>query len=399
MAQTILSDLRAGIMDELVSDILPFWESRMQDPSGGFYGRIDGRGNLVDGSPKGGILNARILWTFASAYRVLGDSACLSMAERARDEIMFRFYDNTYGGTYWSLDADGRPSDTKKQIYSIAFAIYALSEMYRATADRRSLDLAKSLYHSIEEHSHDTVRGGYLEAFTREWGTLSDMRLSEKDQNDAKTMNTHLHVLEGYTGLYRVWQDPGLACNLRQLVELFLDVILCKDGHLGLFFDEGWRPTSTGVSYGHDIEASWLLCEAAEVLGDSELISRVRDRSTQIASAASEGWSASGGMIYEYDHVAGRKDYDRHWWVQAEAVVGFFNQWQITGDPHFLEMAAETWLFIRTHLIAPDGEWYWSFTGGEKEGPNLDDDRAGFWKCPYHNGRMCMEILARTTAP
>lgn len=384
---------RKSILAELEGDILPFWMRRMTDPKGGFLGRMNGDGDIVSGSEKGAILNSRILWTFASAYRVLGKKEYLDTATRAYHEIRDRFTDKEYGGIFWSLDSEGRPKDTKKQFYAIAFAVYGLSEYFRATGDEESLELAKSFYHSIEEHSFDPCGGGYIEACTREWGTIEDMRLSDKDQNDAKTMNTHLHILEGYTNLYRVWKDSGLGERLFGLISIFIDRIIRPDGHLDLFFGDDWAPHSTAVSYGHDIEASWLLDEAAEVLGDKELAAKVKSLCAKVAAAAMEGFSPEGGMIYEYDPATGRRDSDRHWWVQAETVVGCLNQYQKTGEATWLESADNEWSFIRHHLIRPDGEWYWSIHPDDT--PNTTDDLAGFWKCPYHNGRMCLEILER----
>lgn len=315
----------------------------------------------------------------------------------ARDYILEHFVDKELGGIYWSLNADGTVKDGKKQFYAIAFAIYGMSELYRACGDQASLDCAIALYRSIEEHSRDLEKEGYLEACTRDWQPIEDMRLSEKDQNDAKTMNTHLHILEGYTSLYRVWKDENLGRDLEALIQVFRKRINQPDGHLGLFFDEDWNLTSKMFSYGHDIEASWLLCEAAEVLGNEELLQLVRKESTPMAIAAADGFSELGGMIYEYDPASGHSDNDRHWWVQAESVVGFYNQFQITSEENWREKSILAWAFIHKYLIAPNGEWYWSVipTSGNDFRPNTTDDRAGFWKCPYHNGRMCMEILER----
>ena len=384
---------RQSILAELEGNILPFWMRRMTDPRGGFLGRMDGDGRIIPGAEKGAILNSRILWTFASAYRVLRKKEYLDTATRAFNEIRIRFTDKEYGGLYWSLDSEGRPKDTKKQFYAIAFAIYGLAEYFRATGDEEALDQAKSFYHSIEDHSFDPVGGGYIEARTREWGRIGDMRLSDKDQNDAKTMNTHLHILEGYTNLFRVWKDAGLRERLEGLIKIFIDRIVRSDGHLGLFFGDDWTPHSTAVSYGHDIEASWLLDETAEVLGDKDLAAKVGAVCAKIAAAAMEGFTPERGMIYEYDPATGRRDSDRHWWVQAETVVGCLNQYRKTGKAEWLGSADAEWTFIRRHIICPDGEWYWSLRSDGT--PNTADDRAGFWKCPYHNGRMCLEVLER----
>ena len=370
--------------------------NRMVDPeNGGFYGRITGLEELVSDAPKGAILNARILWTFSSAYRLMGKPEYLDMATRAKRYIIDHFYDRDFGGIYWSLDAEGQPLDMKKQIYAIGFAIYGLSEYHRATGDKEALAYAIQLFESIEAHSFDAVKNGYCEALTREWNEIADMRLSEKDANERKTMNTHLHILEPYTNLYRVWKDDRLRVQLRNLIILFMEKILDgTTGHLQLFFDDDWCSKYHIVSYGHDIEASWLLHEAALVLGDTELLARVEPIVCRIADAASEGFTSQGGMIYERNFDTNHTDGDRHWWVQAETVVGYFNLYQHFGDSKALERAADCWTYIRTQLVDDkNGEWFWSIhTDGSI---NCADDKAGFWKCPYHNGRMCMEIIER----
>ena len=392
-----LEQLRAEVAQELTSNILPFWINRMTDPAGGYYGRRDGNGNLVDGAEKGLILNARILWTFSQAYRILGKPEYLKAATRAKDYIADHFVDQEFGGAYWSVDSEGKPLDTKKQFYAIAFAVYGLAEYYRA-AGGDALDLAISLYRSIEEHSFDSELNGYIEACTRDWGKIEDMRLSDKDENFAKTMNTHLHILEAYTGLYRVWKDEGLHSQLSNLIRIFLDKIIQPDGHLGLFFDENWTLHGVMQSFGHDIETSWLLVEAAEVLCESGdpmdrlLYLECLGASRELAAAATEGLT-SEGMTYEYDPASGYRKDDRDWWVQAEAVVGYLNRWQLAGDPADLERSLAEWDYIKRAIIAPDGEWYWGRRPDASV--NLADDRAGFWKCPYHNGRMCMEIIHR----
>ena len=271
-----LISLKAEVRAELEKDILPFWLERMQDPAGGFYGQMDGNGRLMPDAPRGGILCARILWTFSAAYRVLGRSEYMDAARNAFSQIRDKFFDREFGGIYWSLNADGTPLDTKKQFYAIAFAVYGCAEFFRATGEEEALELAIKQWRSIEDHSLDSIKGGYIEACTRDWQPIADMRLSEKDRNDAKTMNTHLHILEGYTGLYRVWKDETLRRRLVELCEIFMNKIVRPDGHLGLFFDEDWRSQSETVSYGHDIEASWLLCETAELLDDPALLARVR---------------------------------------------------------------------------------------------------------------------------
>ncbi len=385
------------MQDVLTGNILPFWIDKMVDhENGGFYGRIDGHGNLHADAEKGGILNARILWTFSAAYRVLGKSEYLEMATRAKDYIIAHFIDREYGGTYWSLDYKGNPKDTKKQFYAIGFMIYGLSEYVRATGDKEALDYAIQLFECIEEHSLDVIYNGYIEACTREWGEIADMRLSVLDANYPKSQNTHLHIIEPYANLYRVWKDERLEKALRNMINIFTDKILNPEtNHLDLFFEKDWtRGAGHLESYGHDIECSWLMHEAALVLGDAEVLKKVEEIVPLVAKASEKGLNPDGSMIHEANLDTGHVDDDLHWWVQAEAVVGFYNIYQHFGDESALDKSLHCWQYIKDNLIDyKAGEWYWS---RHPDGTlNLDDDKAGFWKCPYHNGRMCLEIIER----
>lgn len=391
--------LAKQVQKELTEDILPYWIKGMCSPDGGFYGRIDGHENLDQTAPVGNIMTARVLWTFASAYRILKDSidqetaaSYLEMANKAKKLLLEKFLDPEHGGTYWSLDHEYNPLDTKKQIYAIAFTIYGLAELNRATGDEEALEYALKLFHSIEDHSFDKEKDGYFEAFTRTWEPIEDMRLSEKDANESKTMNTHLHVLEAYTCLFRVWKDSLLEERLRGLIKIFEEKITDSNGHLKLFFDDDWNCSYDIFSYGHDIEASWLLHEAALVLGDSEVLARIEALIPHIADAASEGLVPEGGMIYE--KLGEEIDRDFHWWVQAEAVVGYFNLWDHFDSQEGLEKALMCWDFIKAKILDKEnGEWFWSLRADGSI--NRDEDKAGFWKCPYHNGRMCMELIER----
>lgn len=384
--------LASQVKKELTSNILPYWLDKMCNPSGGLYGQITGYEELVSDAPIGNIMTARVLWTFSSAYRIFGNQEYLDMALRAKQMLLEKFVDAEYGGTYWSIDAEGKPLDPKKQIYAIAFSIYGLAELNRASGDKEALEYAIKLFRSIEEHSFDTEKDGYFEAFTRTWEKIEDMRLSEKDANESKTMNTHLHVLEAYTCLYRVWKDELLEKRLRGLIEIFETKITGEDGHLKLFFNDDWHCGYDIFSYGHDIEASWLIHEAALVLGDAEVLSRMDAVVPKIYKASMEGFKKDGSMIYEKngDHVDG----DLHWWVQAECIVGCFNMWEHFGSSQALEEALMCWDYVKESMIDKEnGEWYWSVRADGTT--NRDDDKAGFWKCPYHNGRMCMEIIER----
>jgi mannobiose 2-epimerase len=249
------------------------------------------------------------------------------------------------------------------------------------------------LYKDIIKHSYDEARGGYLEALTREWKEIEDLRLSAKDFNEKKSMNTHLHVLEGFANLYRIWPDETLKKHITELIHLFLEHIIDgKTNHLVLFFDENWNPKSDIISYGHDIEAAWLMHEAAEIIHDEALLQVVRERSVQIAIAAERGLDRDGGLWYEKDK--GHLIKEKHWWPQAEAMVGFYNAYQVTDDNSFRDKSLNSWRFIQNHILnKKDGEWFWGVN--EDYSVMQDLDKVGVWKCPYHNGRACIEIIRR----
>jgi mannobiose 2-epimerase len=396
MSLSKLEKLKAEVKEELVDNILPFWLEKMIDSKNGeFYGRIDGSGVIHYDADKGCVLNARILWTFSSAFRILKNPDYLKTAERSKDYLFDHFFDKKYGGVYWLIDHKGKMKDGKKQIYAQAFAIYGLTEYYRITNDKTCLDKAIDLFRLIEKYSFDDKLEGYFEAFSREWGALDDLRLSSKDANEKKTMNTHLHILEAYTNLYRVWKDDLLKQQLRCLIGVFIDKIVnSRTFNLNMFFDEEWNDKTDLVSYGHNIESSWLIYEAALVLGDETVLTQIETICLRIAEASKAGIMQDGSMIYENFFNSGKIDSDRHWWVQAESVVGFLNAFSLSGKEEFLDLSLAAWRFISDHLVDRNNvEWFWSVDKNLQ--PNLKEDKSGFWKCPYHNSRMCLEIIER----
>jgi mannobiose 2-epimerase len=388
--------LKLSVEQELQS-ILSFWiDNSLDSKNGGFIGKLDGQGNVHADAVKGGVLNARILWTFSKAYNQTQNPEYLKIADRAYSYILNHFIDKEHGGTFWSLNADGSVLDGRKQIYSLAFSLYGLSEYYLAGQNTEALNFSIDLFKTIEEKSFDSLHNGYWEAFTQDWKKLEDVRLSEKERNDPKTMNTHLHIIEAYVNLYRVWPDQNLKNAIYNLLEIFELKILNEElSHLNLFFDAKWRPQSFAISYGHDIEASWLLYEAAEVLKDSELINKWSKIAIKIAEGSLEGLNPDGSLNHEFDPSTNHLDSHREWWVSAEAMVGFANVYHISKDEKYLKLVFGFWEFIQNHLIDnQNGEWFW---GVFDDYSKMDEDKIGFWKCPYHNARACIEIVNRLT--
>lgn len=394
--QKIALDVYKTELATELDNIITYWQKYTPDNvNGGFLGKIDNDNQVTANAPKGSVLNARILWSFSAAYNLKPDAGCLAMAHRGYEYICKYFIDAEFGGVYWSVDFEGNKLDTKKQVYASAFTIYALSEYYLASGLAEVKEQAISLYHLLVDKSYDSDKTGYMEAFTRDWQPIGDLRLSAKDANEKKTMNTHLHVLEAYTNLYRIWPDEGLKKQVETLIDNFCDHFIdTKNNHLILFFDEDWNPKSSTVSYGHDIEATWLLLEAAEVIADARRVDLIKKICVEISGATVEGLDADGGLWYEYEPVGNHIVKEKHWWVQAEAMVGFFNAWQISGDQKYLELSLANWAFVKNKIVDhQNGEWFWGILADGSIMPY--EDKVGLWKCPYHNSRACIEIIKR----
>lgn len=391
-----MPDLKTRVEKELRSNILPFWlKYTIDEEFGGFRGQITNDLVIDAKADKGLILNTRILWTFSKAFSMYREDVYLKAATRAYDYILRHFWDEKFGGVYWMLNYRAEPSDMKKRVYGQAFTVYALAEYYEATHSEEVLRRVIHLFEIIEGTCHDAEDGGYFETYERDWTLARDQRLSEADMNERKSMNTHLHMLEAYTNLSRVFQDKKLGQRLRELIEIFLNRIIDpKSHHLLLFFEKDWKPKSEIVSFGHDIEGSWLLCEAADICGYPQLLKSVQDEALQIAQAVyDEAVDSDGGILYEAEH--GKIiDSDKHWWPQAEAVVGFLNAFQLSGREQFRVAAGRSWEFIDKYIIDHNhGEWFWKVARGGI--PSNDRSKVDSWKCPYHNSRMCFEVMAR----
>ncbi|MDZ4698840.1 MAG: AGE family epimerase/isomerase [Rhodothermales bacterium] len=388
--------LYADAHRELTHHILPYWTSRTVDAThGGFIGAITG-GNVPDWrAPKGIVLNARILWTFSETARVLGDAESRLLAHRAFAYIRARFWDDVAGGAYWMVDYLGQPLDTKKYTYAQAFLMYALTAYHRATGNTGALDWAIDLFDLLEAHTADPAFGGYFEIYDATWRRRPMESLSPKDPVAAKSANTQLHVLEAYASLLRIWPDERLQRRLRQLLDLFLNTIVDPDTHhLRQAFDADWTAINRLVSFGHDIEASWLLCDAARTLGDPGQILQAEGEAIAMVRATLNAGVAPDGSLYN-EATPHRLDEDRHWWPQAEAVVGFLNAYELVHEETFLHQASLNWTYIQRFIVDHDhGEWF--FRVSRAGVPYLHEDKVGPWKCPYHNTRACLEIMERT---
>lgn len=388
--------LSESARQNLQNNILPFWLNHSIDTTnGGFHGRIATDGTPEQNAPKGLVLNARILWTFSAAYMYDSKPAYLKTARRAYEYLIEHFLDTDYGGAYWLLDNKGNPTDDSKELYGQSFAVYALAEYYRATGHYPAIEKAIALYETIEQKAHDTENKGHLETFSRDWTPAPKARLAYEQQHATKTMNTHLHLLEAYTNLYRVWQDPRLKASLEELIIVFRDHIIDhKTWHFKLFFDSQWNSTSQTISFGHDIEGSWLLTEAAELLGNQKLTEEIEEISIKMAQACyTEALDTDGGLFYEAepDGISIRR---KDWWPQAETVVGFLNAYQLTNQPRYLSAADKCWQFTMQNLVDTKyGEW---FSKASPKRPADKDQKTSEWKAPYHNGRACLEIIKRT---
>lgn len=384
------------VQDELETDILPFWLTHSLDhKNGGFIGELSNDLAVVREADKGLVLNTRLLWTFSAMGRFTKKSRCLEVADYAYQTLRNDFLDNQYSGGFWTVNKNGTPVNKLKKTYGQSFFIYGLVEYYLCTGKIEALNLAKELFRLLEAHAYDTEHEGYFEVMEADWQLSLKQQLSEEDMNAPKSMNTHLHLLEAYTHLYSVWKNTLLAGRLRSLIDIFQDKIVDADtGHFKLFFDADWNSKSGRVSFGHDIEGSWLLYRAADVLSDDDLRRSVALTAVRIARAVqSEGIGPKGGLIYESNEKQD-VNLETHFWCQAEAVIGFLNAFQLSRQELFLNAAWEIWQFIENYQLDKEhGEWFWKLDGNllpDRSAPKISE-----WKCPYHNARACIESVHR----
>lgn len=382
------------IKAHLINDIIPFWKGLRDDEFGGYYGYLDYDLKLDKKAVKGCILNSRITWFFSNAYTLLKDVSLLEEAKHGFAFLKEHCMDKDNGGIYWSMKYNGEPEDTTKHTYNQAFSIYALSSYYEASGDEEALEMAKELFHIIETRCTDEI--GYKEAFDKEFHEIENDKLSENGVIAEKTMNTLLHVFEAYTELYRVAKLPEVKERLEWIMDTFADKVYNPALHRQeVFFDRNMNSILDLHSYGHDIETAWLIDRGVEVLGEKKYEDKMspitRDLTAQIYKVAFDGRSLANecekGVVNKH----------RIWWVQAETVVGFLNGFQKNPDkPEYLDAAKAEWNFIKEYVIdkRKGSEWFWEVDpdGKPYEGRPIVEP----WKCPYHNGRMCFEVIKRS---
>ena len=406
-----------SISNELFQNILPYWDKYSKDEKNtGFFGKID-NDNVQDAECQRSIvMTSRFLWTYSAVARFTKDSKYLEMADFAYKVIIEKYFDKENDGVYWSIMPDGTPKVDKKQIYGEAFCCYGLSEYAAAVQELKkdeelaatAMNKALDIYNLLENHALDKENGGYIEACAKDWSQTNDMILSPKDMNCPKSMNTNLHVMEAYTNLYRtlpvVFADSKsiqaeVGQSLANLITVTQEKIVQKNAHLGMFFDMDWNLLADEISYGHDIEASWLLWEAACELKDEELKEQIRADVIKMAEVAlDEGFDKENGCLENFllhSTTTPKRDRTRVWWNQAEAMNGFYNAWQMTGETKYQEACIKQWNWIQNYQVdKTNGEW-WSALD-QNGAPILAEDKGGNWKTSYHNGRTCLELLRRS---
>jgi len=380
------------IRDNLEKAVIPFWDRLRDEEYGGFYGRVTCDLEVIKDAPKGGIAAARMLWFYSAACRILGRESARANADHQYRFLRDHLIDREHGGIYWMADHRGAPLDTRKHVYVQAFAIYGLSEYHRATGNAEALRLAKDIFELVESSGYDREHGTYGEEYSRDWIPKDNIELSENGIIAPVTMNTYLHLLEAYTNLYKAWPDVIVNKRLTSLISDFQHRIYDpRERRFDVYFDKGWHSALDMRSFGHDIEATWLIHDAVFTAGyeDPAILAIIRDVGDAVADT---GLDATGYLWNEW--VEGELDRTMVWWPQAEAMVGFLNLYQMTGDTRYGDITERLWGCVTGTLIdpRPGGEWYWSVS---PEGAPSREDIVTPWKTAYHNGRFYLVFIER----
>ena len=381
------NQLKSELYTEL-KNVLAYWTHHTLDKEhGGFVGRINHFNKIIPQASKGIILNTRILWSFSAASNYLSTKEHQPICDKAFHYLKTYFNDDNHKGVFWELDYTGNPINKRKQVYAQAFTIYALSEYYLFTKNEDAKNWAVEIFDLLEKYAKDHLNLGYFEAFHQDWTPIEDMRLSDKDMNASKTMNTHLHVLEAYTTLLKIHDTPALRNSLTMLVDLFLEKFLNKNHHYDLFFDDQWNLLSNIVSYGHDIEAAWLIIEAAKALDNKDLIKKTEAIAVKVADAfLEEGIDIDGAVLNEKNLITNHVDTDKHWWPQVEALIGLKYANDLNPNKTYINASLKIWEYTKKHLIDhQNGEWFFRVSNAGKV--YTEEDKVSMWKAPYHTSR------------
>jgi mannobiose 2-epimerase len=404
-----LTDFQKIFTDELHQNILSYWMKYGVEKDGqGFYGAVDLNNEPVLSANKTSVLNARILWTFAAAAKKYPGTGYDKIAHKAFRVVTEDFADKEHGGYYMELSADNKAANDIKHTYAQAFVIYSLAKYYEFNPVTEVMDKVQDFFYFLDNKTKDPEHMGYREAFTRNWNIFEENRMA--DNNEPKSMNTHLHILEAYAAVYNIWKDDLVKQRLTELLEIFINHIFREDGHLGIFFSEDFSETDSSkaiCSFGHDIEASWLIWEAAEILGDESIIAKIKPLILKMADAVLRvGVDKDGGLFLESTRFGSHVRTNKHWWLQAENLVGYMNAFQLTGDMKYWDTVKLAWDFIDKHVIDHEGgEWFTKVNRlGKAYLIEPEDDPSPYyrndwkidpWKCPYHNGRAMIELTNR----
>ncbi len=385
--------LKSECMNELTQNIIPFWNRLIDTEYGGFYGSVDNNLIIDKKADKGVILNSRILWFYSQAFITVGGENNLKNAGHAYEFLKNYCVDYKNGGVYWMMTYDGNVSDNMKHTYNQAFAIYALSTYYLASHDENALRLAVSIFETVEEKCSDNI--AYADAFSADWRPVSNEALSENGLIADKTMNTILHLIEAYTVLYTAYsKNEKVGEKLKFLLDITEEKVLDKcNNKLFVFFDKEMNVIGDIHSYGHDIEATWLIDRACSVLDDESYISKWKDINLKISENIYNTAFENNSLNNEREND--KIDRKRVWWVQAESVVGLVNAYINSKKEKYLQAALQIWEFIKKYQVdrRDNSEWWGEadYNGNPMNTVNM----VGPWKCPYHNGRMCIEIINR----
>jgi mannobiose 2-epimerase len=385
--------LQTEIKDELCNNILPYWMNHMKNPDGGLYGNIS-NSNITDGhAPRGLVMTSRFLWTYSEAYRIFGKKEYLDFAIYVKDTLLKTLYDREQGGFFWSADGYDKPLDNKKVLYGQAFALYGLSTFQMIAPSDENADLCKEIFTLLETHGKDPVLGGYYEALNRDWTYSGKNNLGADDIPCEKSMNTNLHMLEAYTRYFLQSADKEVKKSLIELISIIMEKIYDPlSGHQKLYFSKDWEPIGDVESYGHDVETSWLLWEALEILENKPLQEKYRKMVLTMLDVSSDKATAPDGSLYN-EKKGEHLDTVRIWWVQAEYAVSLMNGWMMTGKEKYKEKLSAIWNYIKENQIDNEnGEWFWGILDN---GTMVNREKGGMWKTPYHNGRACMELIQR----